>query len=187
LLDSSRPEDEALRIEEFLHTLDVEAARDESSKIVPTWRALYSRRIATAARLQRLDEEYAARRSPFRSPPQARIDAAEGLSRWNATWNDRLFPGACGLGQGHPEVGRQKSAVDRLNRWATLKIAAALALHEVLHGRPAERLDELAPALLPTVPLCPVTGEPYPYAPGALTVPDTSGRRKQEVWTIRRR
>ena len=190
---SARPEDEAVRIEELLDTLSVEAARDgrrgpvEAPAIVPTWRTLHSRRIAQAARLQRMEDDYDAIRSPFRSPPWTRIDAARHLSRWIGTWTDRLFTGACGLGRGHPEVDRQRTGVEGLNRWATLRIAAALALHEARTGRCPDRLEDLAPALLPSVPLCPVTGEPYPYAPGALTVPDTSRRRVPTVWTIRRR
>jgi hypothetical protein len=189
----ARPEDEALRIEELLDTLNVEATRDgrrgpvEAPEVVPTWRTLYSRRIAHAARLQRMEELYAALRSPFRSPPWTRIDAAGRLPQWNTTWTDRLFPGACGLGRGHPEVGRQTSGVEILNHWAAMKIAAALALHEVRTGRFPDRLEELAPAILPSVPPCPLTGAPYPYAPGILTIPDTSGRRVVPVARIRRR
>jgi hypothetical protein len=193
LLDRGRaPIDEPRWIEEVLHTRAAEEAfrkgtdRSAWPFLAPGWRSLGSRRVAFAAYLTRMEDTYDAVREVARKPPWERIEAGRGLG-WADTLGARWRSGFCSMGEEAPEAGHQTSAVASLNTRTVLRLAAALALYEAERGRPAERLEDLVPDLLPSIPVSPVTGAPFPYAPGALTVPDVMGLRQVPVWVLRRR
>jgi hypothetical protein len=161
-----------------------------------SWRYLFSRRLAYAAALGEAERLMVQVHGIAALPVPLRDEASKRVA---GDWQDSGNPVIREFFPGFSRV-YYRDAFAQMN-WMLMRIAIAISWYESERGAAPERLADLVPRYLPSVPSCPLTGKPLGYRDGRVWsvgkngVDDGGVPGKDEdpeaedgdvVWTVRR-
>jgi hypothetical protein len=131
--------------------------------VSPTWRQFFSERIMRAQALN-LDAGILVRAKQICSlPPREQIAETSKLNLELERHANPLVTSVMG-----PLLRAFKAHRTALLGRTLLRISVAIARYQLDHGRDPERLQDLVPAYLREVPICPLTGTTLHYKDGQL-------------------
>ena len=144
------------------------------------WRLFGSKRLQRAEAIVRLNAAYKRGIELLESPSKGRLDRMDELQaefQRDPSWVVRCAAQGCTFN------GRR----DAMNgaRWILLRVATAMALYQAVRGESPASLSDLVPGYLPSIPRCPLTGDPLGFSPGKVWSPGLGSA--EESWVVKRR
>jgi hypothetical protein len=141
--------------------------------LAPGFRSFYMRAMLFGQVLGRLDG--------LRSDALFRVDhPLEEVWAWLSAPSEPSFPLA-GIYDAMDRSVFQFEVLSSLRR-RLLRTALAVARYQAATGALPDRLDQLVPAYLPEIPVCPLTGAPLSYSSGTVSAPVAD---PLATWTVR--